>query len=212
MLLPLGDRALIVRYGTELDAAANRSAIGLACRLEVAPLVGIQEVAPNLVSVLVRYDPSQTSYTRLATEIALLANSPIAAPDLERHHIISIRYGGPDGPDLEAVAGQLAMTSQDFIAAHQSVPLSVLAIGFAPGFIYCGMHAPELHIPRRPSVRAQVPAGSVLFAAGQTAIAATPIPTGWSVIGRTETLNFDPASDAPTFIRAGDRVSLETAQ
>jgi inhibitor of KinA len=49
----------------------------------------------------------------------------------------------------------------------------------------------------------------VLFAAGQTAIAATEIPTGWHVIGRTEFRNFDPTASVPTRLAAGDAVQFE---
>jgi inhibitor of KinA len=48
-----------------------------------------------------------------------------------------------------------------------------------------------------------------LFAARQTAIAATPIPTGWPVIGRTRFINFDVDAMPPTRIRAGDNVVFE---
>ena len=84
-----------------------------------------------------------------------------------------------------------------------------LTTGFAPGFVYCGFHLEALNLPRRDLVRPQVPAGSVLFAAGQTAIAATDIPTGWHVIGRTDLRNFDPAAVPPTRLRAGDSVVFE---
>jgi allophanate hydrolase subunit 1 len=58
-----------------------------------------------------------------------------------------------------------------------------------------------------------VPAGTILFAAGQTAIAATPIPTGWHLIGRTEFRNFDPNADPPCLLKAGDLVRFsEVAQ
>ena len=43
-------------------------------------------------------------------------------------------------------------------------------------------------------------------AAGQTAIAATSIRTGWHVIGQTEFQNFDPGREPPTLLRAGDAV------
>jgi allophanate hydrolase subunit 1 len=53
-----------------------------------------------------------------------------------------------------------------------------------------------------------VPAGTVLFAAGQTAIAATPIRTGWHVIGRTRFQNFDPHRAPPTVLAAGDTIQF----
>jgi inhibitor of KinA len=89
--------------------------------------------------------------------------------------------------------------------------MRVLATGFAPGFVYCGFHARDLVVPRREQVRPLVPAGTVLFAAGQTAIAATPVRTGWHVIGRTAFQNFDPKSDPPTTLKAGDTIRFTVA-
>ena len=82
-------------------------------------------------------------------------------------------------------------------------------IGFSPGFVYCGFHPAELELPRRETVRGQVPTGTLLFAARQTAIASTPIPTGWHVIGHTDFSNFDPAASPPTILREGDEVAFE---
>ena len=57
-----------------------------------------------------------------------------------------------------------------------------------------------------------VVAGTVLFAAGQTAIAATPIRTGWHVIGRTSFQNFDLKRDPPTVLSAGDTVRFAVSE
>jgi inhibitor of KinA len=122
---------------------------------------------------------------------------------------VQVRFGGADGPDLEAVAHSLHLNTAEFVKAHNQAPLRVLATGFAPGFVYCGFHPPGLVLPRRTQVRRAVPAGSILFAAGQTAIAATEIPTGWHVIGRTGFRNFDPGAASPTRLAAGDRVVFE---
>jgi 5-oxoprolinase (ATP-hydrolysing) subunit B len=98
-----------------------------------------------------------------------------------------------------------------FVAQHNAELLRVLTTGFAPGFVYCGFHPEALNLPRRTTVRPRVPAGSVLFAAGQTAISATEIPTGWHVIGRTAFRNFLPESDPPTLLRAGDLIQFREA-
>ena len=40
---------------------------------------------------------------------------------------------------------------------------------------------------------------------------ATPIPTGWHVIGRTDFANFVPDRDPPTRLREGDEISFVRA-
>lgn len=212
-LIPLGDSALLVRFATHLDDATNRSVVALASRLQANPPQGVVEIVPNLTSVLLRYDSFELSLAQLQGEVRLLLAAPVTpSPDNDAHPLsIAVTFGGEQGPDLGEVAATLSMSEDQFIEAHNAKPLRVLATGFAPGFIYCGLHAEMLHLPRRQSVRAKVPAGTVLFAAGQTAITATAIPTGWHVIGHTDFRNFDPAKTPATKVRAGDRVRFEVA-
>ncbi len=205
-LLPLGDRALLVRYAESLSEAANRASIAAAQRLSANPPDGVVEIAPGLVSVLLRYGPA-TDYRRLCGEVGLLLGAVDDAPPRPVREI-AIRF---DGEDLPEIAGRLALEPAAFIARHNAAPLRVLATGFAPGFVYCGFHPDELVVPRRETIRPMVPAGTVLFAAGQTAIAATPIRTGWHVIGATTFQNFDPQRDPPTRLNAGDRVRFTVA-
>ena len=205
-LMPLGDAALLVRFGTALSDEANRRAVGLARKLgEVALPAGVVEIVPNLVSVLIRYDPRRIGYEALAGELRLLAGLEPSVTNPARH-TIAVRF---DGDDLGELATAVGMTAQAFVAAHNESPLRVLATGFAPGFVYCGFHGAAMTVPRRQVVRPMVPAGTVLFAAGQTAIAATPIPTGWHVIGHTDFANFDPAAMPPVRLQAGDEIAFE---
>lgn len=210
LILPLGDMSLLVRFGTTLSNDANEAAITFARRLRRALPQGVTEIDPNLVSVLLKYDPERIDFERLAGEVRLLLSEPEAddavAPTT---HYVSVAFGGNEGPDLDQAATTLGMTTADFIAAHNANPLRVLTTGFAPGFVYCGFHPENLRLPRRTSVRPPVAPGSVLFAAGQTAITSTPIPTGWHVIGRTEFRNFVPEMDPPTQLREGDIVIFE---
>lgn len=211
LIVALGDRGLLVRFASSLSDEANRAAVGFARRLGETRLDGVNEIAPNLVSVLLRYDPATIAFDRLAGEVRLLLGRPDAtgAGTPERHRIAA-RFGGEEGPDLNEVAQRLGMSRSAFVAAHNARPLRVLTTGFAPGFVYCGFHA--LSVPRRSTVRPLVPAGTILFAAGQTAITATPLPTGWNVIGRTDFRNFDPLRDPPTLLREGDEIVFEAAR
>ena len=207
-IVPLGDSSLLVRFGTVLTDAANRAAIALARALDGAPIAGVVEVVPHLVSVQLRCDPLVSAPAAIAGELRLRLFALGNATPATTSWRIATTF---DGPDLEAVATALGMGASDFVAAHNAKPLRVLATGFAPGFVYCGLHAERLVLPRRTSVRPSVPAGSVLFAAGQTAIASTEMPTGWHVIGRTDFANFDPATDPPTRLGAGDVVTFEVS-
>ena len=205
LVLPLGDAALLIRFASQLSDDANRAAIAFAARLESDPPQGVLEIAPNLVSVLLRYDPEQISFAGLTGELQLRLGDEMS-PRSGAEHLVPVRYGGDHGPDFDEVAEALGLSREELIEKHSAEPLRVLATGFAPGFVYCGFHSEALALPRRRSVRARVETGSVLFAAGQSAICATSIPTGWHVIGRTEFRNFDSAQRPPTVLSPGDKV------
>ena len=209
-IVPLGDACLLVRFGTTLTDQANRAASAFARLLEREPVPGVDEVMPNLVSVLLRFDPLRAHPAQIAGEIRLrlfaLGDSDADAP---AHWTLPTVF---DGPDLEEVATLLGLSAAAFVSAHNSRTLRVLATGFAPGFVYCGMHDDALVLPRRTTVRPMVPAGTVLFAAGQTAITATPLPTGWHVLGRTDFANFDASASPPTRLSPGDTVQFTVAK
>lgn len=213
LILPLGDRALLVRFASTLSSEANRRAVAFARRLRAGVPEGVTEIDPNLVSVLLKYDPVRVDFDRLAGEVRLILSAPLdeaAAPPAM--HRLAVAFGGEAGPDLAEVAATLGLSAAAFVAAHNAAPLRVLATGFAPGFVYCGFHEPALLVPRRATVRPPIQPGSLLFAAGQTAIAATPVPTGWHLIGRTDFINFDSRRDPPTVLREGDLVAFEAVQ
>ena len=206
-IVPLGDSALLVRFATTLGDAANRAAIALSVLLDQTPIAGVTEVMPNLVSVLLRYDPLATSVAGLQGELRLRLSGLVPDGGTPKRWTIPVTF---DGPDLEEVVAALGLSVDAFVAAHNRAPLRVLATGFAPGFVYCGLHG-DLDLPRRQVLRSSVPAGSVLFAAGQTAIAATDMPTGWHMIGRTDFRNFDPSATPPTRLGAGDEIAFVVA-
>jgi KipI family sensor histidine kinase inhibitor len=204
-LIPLGDRALLVRYAETLSDAANRAAVALGRVLQAEPVPGVAEVAPGLVSVLLRVEEG-VDLRDVRGEVMLRLGSPL--PEVAgRHHEVDVRF---DGADIDEVAAILKLGVSEFVERHNARRLRVLATGFAPGFVYLGFHDAELVLPRRETVRPMVPAGTVLFAAGQTAIAATPIRTGWHVIGRTDFQNFDSQRSPPTLLAAGDEVKFRS--
>jgi KipI family sensor histidine kinase inhibitor len=157
---------------------------------------------------MIRYDPAITRYSDLAGEIRLLLEHQNVTPAASRTHRVPIVF---DGEDLAEVASLLSVVPAIIESAHLRSHLRVLATGFAPGFVYLGFHDPALAAPRRTTVRPMVPAGTVLFAAGQTAIASTAIRTGWHVIGHTTFRNFDPGSSPPTALRPGDGIVFTAA-
>jgi hypothetical protein len=130
-IVPLGDSGLLVRFGTVLTDAANRAAIALAMALDRTPIAGVTEIVPNLVSVLLRYQPGVgSSAATIAGELRLLLSGLAEEAPQTTHWTIPVMF---DGPDLDTVSAALGLGEAQFVARHNAGPLRVLATGFAAG-------------------------------------------------------------------------------
>ncbi|WP_031464478.1 5-oxoprolinase subunit B family protein [Sciscionella sediminilitoris] len=116
---------------------------------------------------------------------------------------IPVRY---DGPDLGAVADALDMSTAEVVAAHTCAAHVVEFFGFAPGFAYIDGLPETLSLPRRPSPRTRIEAGSVAIAGNHTVVYPGTTPGGWHLIGRTEERLWDPHGAPPNRLSIGDRV------
>jgi inhibitor of KinA len=79
-------------------------------------------------------------------------------------------------------------------------------LGFTPGFAYLGGMSERIATPRLDSPRTRIAAGSVGIAGAQTGIYPIESPGGWRLVGRTPLRLFDPRSERPFLLAAGDRV------
>lgn len=203
---PVGDAGLLLTWrGSRSDAGA---ALGQAYQeLAQHQFAGIIDLVPGIASLLVRYDPLQTTpdELRLLIERAL-SSSPVLERESGRLVEIEVAYGASEGPDLAAVADACGLSSAEVVALHTARPMPVLMIGFMPGFPYIGELPAELRLPRRMEPRIAVPAGSVAIANDQTGIYPSRSPGGWHLIGQTTARLFDPLREPPALLRPGDRV------
>lgn len=101
---------------------------------------------------------------------------------------------------------ELGLDPHEHAASLFAVDLTVVALGFQPGFPYLSGLAPELcGIPRRPEPRPRLPRGSVAIAMDMAGIYPAELPGGWTVLGRTPLTICEAGSDFFP-IRAGDTV------
>lgn len=209
---PLGDRAVLIHLGDRIDEATHRRVRAVCSRLERSSVPGMLEIVPAFASVAVHFDPVASgggadAYGRV--EAALLRE----LEDLEEIEIpaarlveIPVCYGGELGPDLEAVARRHGLRPEEVARIHAAGDYRVFMIGFAPGFAYLGGLDPRIATPRRATPRTRVPASSVGIGGAQTGVYPIDSPGGWQLIGRTPLRLFTPEAEAPTLLRAGDRV------
>jgi KipI family sensor histidine kinase inhibitor len=203
-----GDSMLLVEFEPVIDHLVNARAIALAARMRARQLPGVRDVASGYCTVGVHFDPLQTDLAAVERAIAddggatdVTGVAPTPAP-IE----IGVRYGGTDGPDLDAVAAHAGCSPADVIERHAARIYRVYMLGFVPGFAYMGRVDPSIATPRHRVPRERVPVGSVGIAGEQTGVYPVMSPGGWQLIGRTDRVMFDAARTPASLLAPGDLV------
>ena len=200
---PLGDSALNIQFGDQIDPDINQRVHAFAEAIQREPLNGIIECVPTYCALLIHYDPLVLSHQNLIQWLA--TQSLIFNPESFTTRLIEIptHY---DGEDLDFVARHNHLSIQDVIHIHSQTEYRVYMMGFTPGFAYMGKLDPRIVTPRLDSPRKLVRAGSVGIAGEQTGIYPIDSPGGWRLIRRTDTQLFNLDRDPPFLFAPNDRV------
>ena len=208
-IVPLGDSAVLVQLGDEIDLTINQRVHTLANLITASPVNGIIETVPAYATLLVHYDSLSLSFTQikhiLREKLAQIRENESRQPRLVE---VPVRYGGELGPDLESVASQLGLHIEDVIRIHSGKIYTVYMMGFTPGYPYMGKLDDALIMPRLETPRTRVPAGTVAIAGSQTGIYSIESPGGWNLIGWTPLKLFDPYAASPFLFAPGDEVTF----
>lgn len=211
---PLGDCAVVVKLGQEMDMKTHQKVNQFTEKLSRNPFVGMIELVPAFSTVTVYYDPMKMHVrednTPYQTVCDILTNIGLELDNIEvsEKNVIDIPvcYGGDFGPDLDFVAKHNGLESDDVSRIHAEGEYPVYMIGFIPGFPYLGGMSEQIAAPRKVKPRQSVAAGSVGIAGIQTGIYPIDSPGGWQIIGRTPVSLFRPQSNSPSLLHAGDIV------
>lgn len=228
VFVPLGDGAVTVRVGEDIDPAVNDRVRLFAGAVEAAGLPGIMEAATGYHTATVWYDPvelyrgldrvekllpaaARREFASLQEVVtALLADLwerlDGCAAEESRLLEIPVVYGGEAGPDLAEAAALCGMDAEEYVRIHSGAEYRVYMLGFVPGFPYLGGMPRELAVPRKDTPRVSVPEGSIAVGGGQTGVYPLAVPGGWRLIGRTPVKLFRPEAEEPCLLRAGDRI------
>lgn len=198
-LQSLGDQAVLASFAVESDALHWAAAVR---RLAAPWLV---DVVQAYCTVAVFFDLEQTNPATVTQTLGDLTQAGI--PDVAtetRLHEIPCCYELQ--LDLQRVAEATGRTEEEVIRLHTAAEYTIYAIGFCPGFPYLG-YLPEslCGVPRLPSPRLRVEAGSVGLTGRQTGIYTEARPGGWNIIGLTP-LELVCVADGYFPLRTGDRV------
>ena len=145
----LGDSAFLCVFPPPATLARQQQVWAAAAALEGDP--GVVDVVPGMNNLMLVFDPLQADadalFVRLTDIWSTLADAPAQA--VARVVEIPVRYGGEDGPDLNAVAAHAGLHPDEVIARHSGADYCVYCLGFQPGFAYLGGLDPQLATPRR---------------------------------------------------------------
>lgn len=167
-------------------------------------VAGVLDVVPTESAIYLTIDPASGLGPK---DIAgLLRDREKRPPYDPRMHEIPVCYEAPFAPDLAEVARHAGVSEHEVVRVHTSTSFTVSFIGFAPGFGYLTGWPEALRVPRLPSPRVRVEAGSVGLAGPYSGVYALPGPGGWRIIGRTNAVMFGVERPSPALLRAGDLV------
>ncbi|NEM04604.1 5-oxoprolinase subunit B family protein [Geodermatophilus normandii] len=195
-VLPSGSTAMLVELA-DLDEV-----LALYAALEEDRPAGVVDLVPAARTVLVVTDPAVTTLD--AVEAAVRRTTPRPGRrDTAEQVEVPVVY---DGEDLDDVAAHLGVDPGEVVRRHTGAEWTVAFSGFAPGFGYLTPADGAWDLPRRPSPRTRVPAGSVALAGGFTGVYPRESPGGWQLVGRTDVAVFDLSRDPAALLRPGVRV------
>ena len=206
-IMPLGDSAVLVQLGDEIELATNQRVHALANLIDMSSVHGIIETVPAYGTLLVHYDPLILAFAEikdyLLAKMAQVAENQTHKP---RRIKVPVRYGGEYGIDLSSVASQCQLQIEEVIQIHSGKIYTVFMMGFTPGFPYMGKLDDAIITPRLKTPRTRVLAGTVAIAGSQTGIYPIDSPGGWQLIGWTPLQLFNPESESPFLFSPGDEV------
>jgi KipI family sensor histidine kinase inhibitor len=190
-----GPRALLV------ELANLNSVLAFHQRVQAAPLPGQLDAIAAAATVLVKFaSQAQAQRARAAVEQFQLEGARKVGG---REVTIEVVY---DGEDLAEVGRLTGLGADGVVAAHTGQLWTAAFGGFAPGFAYLVGGNNSLTVPRRPTPRTAVPAGSVALGGEFSAVYPRQSPGGWQLIGRTSAVMWDLEREQPALIRPGDTV------
>jgi KipI family sensor histidine kinase inhibitor len=190
----MGRHAWLLQTGSETQR-------WFAC-LRQQPWPGLRDMIPGEETLLVVMAPG----ARLPCNVDPGFLSGEVAWRQAARHVLQVRYGGKQGPDLVMLSQITGLSPAALIERHAGADYEVMFLGFQPGFAYLSGTPAELMLPRRATPRAHVPAGSLAVAGGYTGIYPGASPAGWHILGQIEVPLFDPEARPPALLQPGDSV------
>ncbi|QDD91290.1 5-oxoprolinase subunit PxpB [Pseudomonas oryzihabitans] len=205
----MGTRAILVE-SQQPQADVRTQQVYWAFDQLAAGLFGLVESVPGMNNLLLIFEAMEYRENALADlhHYWGLSIEQSSARDA-RQVTVGVLYGGAHGKDLPTLAERAQLSVDEFVMRHAAAEYTVFCLGAHPGFAYLGGLHESLYAPRQSAPRPQVSAGSVAIGGSQTGVIAANMPSGWNLIGATDTVFFDHRNEPPALLAPGDRVCFE---
>jgi KipI family sensor histidine kinase inhibitor len=209
-IVSAGENAVLIYFSDKIDAALPEKIGNFANQLKNTLSDVIVDLIPSYTSLHVSYDLNKIAEQDLRTQIEqCLTQQESQSSVLESNTThIPVYYGLEVGLDLERLLAEKNLDLDVFIEIHTEQEYLIYAIGFSPAFAFLGEVDERIQLPRLPTPRIKIPAGSVGIAESQTAIYPADSSGGWNIVGRTLLdLSLNNPENVDKF-RVGDKVKF----
>ena len=207
-----GVDSLLIRFVAPVDERLLETIACCTQALQNALDDVLLDIVPSYSTILLTYNLLKKSDSEMRQQLNVICQEAVnrSLESLSSREIcLPVCYAHSHAPDLSALADKLQLSVSQIIELHSQVNYRVYAVGFTPGFAYLGELCKALRVPRLPTPRLKVPAGSVAIAESNTAVYPQQTPGGWWLIGQCPYLLFDKNNSPPVKLQTGDKVRFE---
>ena len=197
-----------------LPVSADRDGIARVLSLERLArdaLPGVRATIPAFNRLLIEGSPSSWDPADIEAHLMAAAKECVLkVPEIETGDPVSLPvcYDPELAPDLEDVSASAGLSVAEVARLHSRTTYTVLATGFAPGFAYLGDLDARIAMPRLPTPRRRVEAGSVGIADRRTGVYPVAGPGGWRIVGRVPSALFTDPTERISRFRPGGTVAF----
>ena len=210
----LGDHAIVYKINTGQLKDIDPNLLAFTQFVTNEQINGIKDIilaydTLTLVYDILHFDSNPFLFAHTILEAFNASKKSLNAIENKSIIEIPVCYDASLGIDLQNAVKASNCSINELIQQHSDKIYTVYCLGFLPGFAYMGDVPNAIQLPRHPSPRSKVLAGSVGIAGKQTGIYPMNSPGGWQIIGRTPIKIFDPTSTTLTLFKAGDQIKFK---
>ncbi|WP_231743037.1 5-oxoprolinase subunit PxpB [Winogradskyella endarachnes] len=203
------ERSILIEWPAFIDKNIGEDVLFFKNKIENSSIKDIVEVICSYNSILVIYASTIENINSAFLDLKslYLDTSKVQIKNCNTIRI-PVCYDDEFSTDLKNYSIEKKLSKSEIITLHTAPIYTVFFIGFLPGFLYLGGLNSQLHLDRKTTPNLNVKKGSVAIGGNQTGIYPQDSPGGWHIIGNSPLELFNPKTNPPCYIKAGDKVKF----